>query len=260
MPFQQYWLATIRISVLFLGVTSAVRADWIETFDSGFDQTWNFAAVDGLGNPSPGGMFSESTAGDLLTMTTTTSPLGGGPAFHFGTVNETFTDVRISALASGVGTEDDVNVLLRGNPATLSAYAFGVDDAPVPGPAPGLVSIARVDNLSYTVLDFVVMPNYAALSDFFLEFSAIGSDLTGTVYSDETRTTVLASLSVMDATYTSGVSGVSVSANNNGDTSLSGTFDNVSVSAVPEPSSIVVLGLGFATAIGMRRRRRRQVN
>ncbi len=257
MQYHPHWLRTTWIWFLILGATSVAQADWIETFDGGFDQTWNFAGVDFATNPSPPATYNESTAGDILTMTTTIPTNAGGPAFHFGTVDEDFTDVRVSALASGVGTGHDVNVLARGNVATLSAYAFGVDDIASPGAPAGLVAIARVENLAYQVIATGVIPGYDTVTDYFLEFTVIGNQLSGTVYSDSTRSTELVTIGVMDSTFNSGVSGVSVSTNHLGDTPMSGTFDNVSASAVPESSSLMFLGHGLTPALGVRRRRQR---
>jgi len=252
MQYERHCFRVSQIIVLLLSTESNVQGDWIDTFDGGFDQTWNFIGVDSATSLSPSETYNESTAGNILTPTLPTN--AGGPEFHFGYVDETFTDVRVSATASGVGTGHDVNVLARGNPATLSAYAFGVDDIASPGAPAGLVAIARVQNLAYQVIATGVIPDYETVTDYFLEFTVIGNQLSGTVYSDATRSTELVSIGVMDSTLTSGVSGVSVSSNHLGDTPLSGTFDNVSASAIPEPSSMMFLSLGLATAFGMRRR------
>ena len=122
-----------------------LHADWIETFDSGFDQTGQFSAVSTTGS-APAGSAVESTAGGFLTLSTDTLPSAGGAAFFFGTVNEDFSDLRVRGQASGVGSNDHTNLLLRANTATLSGYTFTVDDRS------GRAGTTRFDSLVIVLL------------------------------------------------------------------------------------------------------------
>jgi hypothetical protein len=78
---------------------------------------------------------------------------------------------------------------------------------------------------------------------------AVGSNLTGQLFDLSNSATPLATATATDSTYASGGAGVIAAAANLTPTSgINVTFDNLLVQAVPEPSSLVLMGLGLAAA------------
>jgi hypothetical protein len=78
---------------------------------------------------------------------------------------------------------------------------------------------------------------------------ALGSNLTGQLFDLTNLTTPLATATAIDSTYATGGAGVITAAGDAMPTSgIDVTFDNLLVQTVPEPASLVLFGLGLATA------------
>ena len=164
--------------------------------------------------------------------------------------------MRVYAHATGIGTEADTTLLARASVDTLSAYAFSVDNRI------GVTGLARVDGNVVTQLTGggFVIPEFESLSSYFLEFLVRGDNLTGNIYAGTGDITdagvgdLLISIQATDSTYTSGVSGVAVSANSPFNLAISSAFDDVSSTAIPEPGGLLLVVFAVAGFIVSRRR------
>jgi hypothetical protein len=78
---------------------------------------------------------------------------------------------------------------------------------------------------------------------------ALGSNLTGQLFDLTNLATPLATATATDSTYATGGAGVITAAGDAMPTSgINVTFDNLLVQTAPEPASLVLFGLGLATA------------
>ncbi|TWU05153.1 PEP-CTERM motif protein [Symmachiella macrocystis] len=205
---------------------SPTRANWIDTFDGGLDQTWYF------GNSPASSTFSASTVGNVLRIEDPAPVFSGGSAFGFGYVNETFSNVRVSGIVNPgdlTNVNSDHTLIARANPSVLSAYALTLDyrnDAT--GDLQGTVILSRIDPSAVT--NDLVIESIGESDSFYLEFDVFGSTLTGRVY-DQPGGTLLKTVSASDSAFANGVSGVAASADFF-DEPLLAEFDNVASSVI----------------------------
>ncbi|WP_339910360.1 PEP-CTERM sorting domain-containing protein [Symmachiella dynata] len=205
---------------------SPAHANWIDTFDGGFDQPWIF------GNSPTSSTFSAVSVGNVLRVEDPTPVFSGGSAFGFGYVNETFSNVRVSGSVNPNNLNNvnsDHTLLARANPSVLSAYALTLDyrnDAT--GNLQGTVVLSRIDPGAVT--NDLVIESIGDSDSFYLEFDVFGSTLTGRVY-DQPGGTLLKTVSASDSAFASGVSGVAASADFF-DEPLLAEFDNVASSVI----------------------------
>lgn len=240
--------------------TAPVRADWIETFTGGFDQAWTFFDNSGTIPPSD---TTVSTAGDKLTLTgQLTASFDLNVAGLVPT--ESFTDVMVRARVSpsqgttltggSASTNNDIFVFARSN--GVEAYLFSLDYND------GDVDLVRINNVGGIVgLTGINNPAWFNPAESYdLQLVALGTELRGRVY--DTSGNLLADVLASDATLTSGFSGLGTSINedaldNSQRTLLAAMFDDVSSRAIPEPSSVVLMGIGLAAGVGVWRRKAR---
>ncbi len=102
-----------------------------------------------------------------------------------------------------------------------------------------------------TQLNSVTFTTVSNNTWYWLEFSAVGSSLTASAFLDDngSRGTLLGTVSATDSTFTAGTVGI-----RNGFTSTgtrSATYDSLVV--IPEPSTAILLLLGFSSALLLRR-------
>lgn len=160
--------------------------------------------------------------------------------------SDTHQAIGIFARASQIG------------PGTADGYFFHYDPY---GRAGG--ATLWIDRITDESADFeavsVSITRLDPSLDYRLEFTASGSELTGRVYELSNLSSPLYEISKTDSTYTSGYFGLLVADQGallTGNQSADATFDNFSVTAVPEPMSA---GLVFAlTCIGAAAYVRRQ--
>ena len=197
--------------------------------------TGGFLTLDGIAFPS--------TPSGVLNITATPGA-GTVPAIS----PLVFTDTVVEALVNvnSPGSDSDVGLFLRSD--GLNGYLLALDLQD------GTLDIAEVTAGAPATPDSIVFgPGFNAAEDYFLEFSAQGTTLTGRLF-DEEGGTLLRSLTVSDPTRAAGFAGVFAAVNNDGTTLRAlGTFDNL-VIAVPEPAALGGLALG-ATLLAARRRR-----
>lgn len=226
------------------------KADWTDNFDGGFQQSWNFGNVNGANGVS--GTFQAASVNDTLVLTDPNPVATGGAAIGFGWVDEQFANVTVSGTINPLNESNlngFVGLLARANLATLSGYVLTYN------PITGSADLVRAENGGETSLGDV---NIGAQTDsLFASLTVFGNQVSGQLF-DAEGGTLLAELSAVDTAFSTGVSGVVVQFNDGSlTTPLRGTWDNVSsVTAIPEPSSLLFLGLA-GSAIAYRRRNRR---
>lgn len=249
-----YFLGALAVLAM---TTTSVRADWIETFTGGFDQTWTFFDNGGSMPPSD---TTISTAGDKLT-------LAGQLTANYdlnvaGLVpTESFTDVKVSARVSpsqgptfaggSASSNNDIFIFARSN--GVEAYLLSLDYND------GDVDLVRINNVG-GIVGLVGISNPAWFNpaeSYDLQLVALGTELRGRVY--DTEGNLLGEVLTNDATLASGFSGIGASINEDAIaptdlTLVAAMFDNVSSQAIPEPSSVALMGLGLAAGVGVWRR------
>jgi hypothetical protein len=122
--------------------------------------------------------------------------------------------------------------------------------------ATGNLSIVRItaEASAATIASFNLSVPLTTASDYRLHFTGNGGVLTGEIYDLSAPAVALGSVSGSDATYGSGVGGMFVyDGSSGGSLSASATFDNYSLSDIPEPTSLLTSFLGLA-ALTVRRR------
>ena len=189
--------------MMFLIATVTARADWTDTFDGGFDQTWVSGNVNGVGGAS--GTFSFAVDNDILKMTDPTVAAVGGAASGFGFVPaESFLEVHMSAVINpNAGSYSDMNwdvgLLARFDPLSSSAYALTLDLYK------GQIDLTRIDN-GATGAYFGSTPlsgfQYGTYTDssIVLKFDLVGDQISGAAY-DLSGNLLTAPFSTTDATY-----------------------------------------------------------
>lgn len=249
------YVRRIVVSVVaILMASGSARAEWVDTFDGGFDQTWVYDSLTGLGGPS--GSFEFVSVNNMLQVQDLTTAAVGGAASGFGLVNETFSNFVVGAVVNPAGEGNmnrEVGLLARMNVANLTGYALTVDyfeDS-------GAISLSRID-LGPNIVGIASgsLSSFASENSVYIEFQGKGDTLTGSVY-DSYGGLLLGSVETTDASYGAGWSGVVVNSQDNAGVALRGTYDVVFAS-VPEPSSLVMLISGCLCAFGLARRRRRR--
>lgn len=249
-------MSTVRAALAILAIaiglsTSATRAtaSWMETFTGGFDQSWTF-----LYNAPPSDT-TVSTAGDKLTLqdNLTLTP----DESVAGLVLEEFTDVRVRAtvipmmgnLTGGApaATNNDVFVAARSNGIEAYLLSLDFDD--------GDVDLVRVDNVG----DLHGLANinnpawFAAGTSYQLDLRVLGNELHGRVLDLDGN--ILDTLTAMDTNLLAGRSGIGAAMNADflpgniaNMTRIAAMFDDVSSTAVPEPSTLFLSGLAVLGA------------
>ena len=175
----------------------------------------------------------------------------GGAAAVFGVVNEVFdSPIRVRAVVNPNNADDlwlNVGILAHMNPVSGDGYSLTIKYNEVSHS----VDISKVAGGEVDGLVHEGIPGFSPTATYILELDVVGTYLTGRVY--DTADNLLLTLSAVDDTpYTSGVAGI-LAQRDETDPTLLGVFGMVS--AVPEPSSLLLVALGVL-ALALRRRRR----
>ena len=240
--------------VAILMASGSVQAEWVDTFDGGFDQPWASDSITGLGGSS--GTFTFTSVDNMLQVQDLTTAAALGAASGFGLVNEAFSNVLVSAVvnpAEESNMNQEVGVLARLNPANLTGYAFTVDyfgDS-------GAITLSRIDvGPDIVGIASGSLSSFTSADSIYIQLQGTGDTLIGSVYT-EIGGSLLGSIQADDATYGAGWAGVVVNSQDNPGVALRGTFDMVSA-VVPEPGSLMMLISGCLCAFGLAGRRRQR--
>ncbi len=234
-------------AVLVLLAASSTHAAWFDTFAGGTpQQSWVYAA-------QPGGFsYSQSYFSDGVRLESTTAVGSGGAAAVFGLVNQAFdSSVSVRAVVNPDGEDDlwlNVGILAHMDPVLRNGYSLTIkyDEAT------HTADISKITG-GTTIVGLVHegIPGFSPTATYILELDVVGTHLTGRVY--DTDENLLLTLSAVDASpYTSGVAGI-LAQRDPADPTLLGVFGMVS--AVPEPTSLLLVALGALALVPRRRRR-----
>jgi hypothetical protein len=244
--------ASLVASAILFGLTLSTHAASIlvDDFNDGNDDGWARVVDIPASRPWSPGIFDASGGAYHLA---STGVVGSG--FLAGRVVSAWDRSSEPLFANGIwrmtirldnaGTEAGVD--LRFDPQTMSGYAFGLD-APSVNPR---AFFLRADNgvpaTSQAVpLGFPIQ----AGEDWILEVGAVGDLITMKAWPASQPAPDSPQFSLIDATYSSGLFGIGASGYEGWHTSA--TFDDISFTPVPEPSTTVLLIFGavLGSALG----------
>ncbi len=238
-------------------LTAPALADYSNDFTSGSDADFtHYSPLQGFG---AGGVYSFPGGGYSISAPASPAPGALGPA-RAGSflTSQTYGnfDISYDILSYSTANAQFMGVFGRVSTpglGTLNGYAMGLDTTT------GQLFISRVQGeQSLGPIGPAAVSAALTLTPadaYSLSFSAVGSAFTGSIR-DKTTGTLLASVSGTDSTYASGEIGFGVAAQTFGaGATAEATFDNLSVTAVPEPAdwSLIAAG-GLGVFAWMRRR------
>jgi hypothetical protein len=247
-------LAVSLVIVSSLG-PAVVRADWSENFNGSLTQPWLFGNFSAGGSsstftPKVDPLYPDAIVNNQLRLADPNSAAVGGAAAGFGVVLAPFSDLRMTGVMNPGGNaaiSPTLTLLARGNLASGQFYAAEVDYAS------GKLIIFRNDNpATSTDLVDAVIPGLTTDDSLYLTFRLLGSSLSAHVF-DAPGGTLLQSVSTTDATYSAGLSGVLVNADDP-TVPLLGVWDDVSATSIPEPGTSLLALAALSAALGRKRR------
>jgi hypothetical protein len=200
-----------------------------------------------MGGPPGQATLTQTFTPNQITLT---SPLAA-PYYAAGVGNSPIGDnyVLSTHLQFDMSHPTELGLLARANVLLGQAYSASLN------PANGYLALDKLAGGGGTALAGAThISGFDASKDYELVFSANGSTLTGSVYDGLTQ---VASLTGTDSDFTTGQIGViDIYPNPGGGASLGGTFNNSTVSSIPEPGTVVMLTAGALALFGWANLRR----
>ncbi len=248
---------TQTVGLLVVGLTACLgagaQADWINDFESPLPASF---VINQIGPPSA--TFSAGIEGGLLRFRDPQFNMHG-PGFG-GIGRETsqvFDDARMSGILNAAGNSNDfLGLNMRSQAIGTSTYAARIEFST------GRLAVFKIVNFAAAFTIFSDSPGQGSqplLSDlarsYFVQFDVVGNVLDARAYDQPGGSELLHVHYVDDQglggpPLPPGFAGVSAIRE---DGSLDGAFDNVSVTAIPEPSSCVLAVVGLALLASFRR-------
>jgi len=253
------WSQTVGLLVVGLTVCwgAGARADWINDFESPLPASF---AINQIGPPSA--TFSAGIEGGQLRFRDPQVNMHG-PGFG-GIGRETsqvFADARMSGILNAAGNSNDfLGLNIRSQAIGTSTYAARIEFST------GRLAVFKIVNFvaAFTIVsDSPGQGSQPILSDldrsYFLQFDVVGNVLDARAYDQPGGSELLHVHYVDDQglggpPLPPGFAGVSAIRE---DGSLDGAFDNLSVTAIPEPGSCVLAVVGLAVLASFRRSNKR---
>jgi hypothetical protein len=245
------------IGLLVVGLTalwgSRAQGDWSNDFESPLPASF---VINQIGPPSA--TFSGGIEDGLLRFRDPQVNMHG-PGFG-GIGRETsqvFDDARMSGILNAAGNSNDfLGLNMRSQAVGTSTYAARIEFST------GRMAVFKIVNFAAAFTIFSDSPeqgNQPLLSDlassYFVEFEVIGNVLDARAYNQPGGSELLHVHYVDDQglggpPLPPGFAGVSAIREEG---SLDGAFDNISVTAIPEPGSSVLAVVGLAMLVSFRR-------
>ena len=245
------------VGLLVVGLTAAwgagAEADWMNDFESPLPASF---AINQIGPPTA--TFSAGIEDGLLRFRDPQINMHG-PGFG-GIGRETsqvFDDARMSGILNAAGNSNDfLGLNMRSQAIGTNTYAARIEFST------GRMAVFKIVNFAAAFTIFSDSPEQGSqpvLSDlarsYFLEFDVIGNVLDARAFDQPGGTELLHVHYVDDQglggpPLSPGFAGVSAIREEG---SLDGAFDNISVTAIPEPGSWVLAVVGLAVWASFRR-------
>jgi hypothetical protein len=244
------------VGVLVVGLTAlcgaSAQADWSNDFESPLPASFVFNQI---GPPS--GTFSAGIDNGLLRFRDPqVNPHGPGFGGIGRETSQVFDDARMSGTLNAAGNSNDfLGLNMRSQAIGTSTYAARIEFST------GRMAVFKIVNFAAAFTIFSDSPEQGSqpvLSDldrsYFLQFDVIGNVLDARAYDQPGGSELLHVHYVDDQglggpPLPPGFAGVSAIRE---DGSLDGAFDNVSVTAIPEPGSCVLAVVGLAVLASFR--------
>lgn len=217
-------------------------------------------------------------------------PLGGGSfefpdgAYELSTTapeNADYGPGRVGSILTGVATTDfrvtvdlldwdatlpqTFGIIARANDVglgTSTGYLFSYSPGASAGRSQTALAIERLDDEAIAVGGerTFLEGDLSTEAGYRMVFTGVGNQLSGSIYTLSNLNSALSSVTYTDDTYQSGGFGLIVTDSNTFDLQgATATFDNFSVTAIPEPANAVLLAgiLGAGVLLFLRDRRER---
>ncbi len=254
-------IASFGIALLALAVPA--QADWFDNFNGGASLSWQWGTDGGSFQPVEYDnlyyVYGEETVVDPPGL----PPPVTTPAALFGygsplSASSTFTDGRVFATLNPTGqyvTDELQGVFSRGTPISgvFTAYTAALNMET----GEFMLGISE-DGVMTTLFDSIAVPGFSDSKEYRVFVTTGFDQIVASLLDGGTE---IANLSAVDTTLEQGLTGLFVSMADHATPSadIFGAFDNAgAISGIPEPSTVILMGLGGIGLAGLAWRRRRR--